>query len=287
MPNYQRTFAADQIGGNGESGACELTLDHIDLDRLDADADFFEPLDRRFDVGALAIEFQAHNPDFIGHARLANVGDHAANFGELPDQRLLDELGRIHQPQAGSAVVRWRSPLVLRADFLDLVGMNLTSGDGGNDADFVAIFERRLLVLQKANVFLVHINIHEPAHFAFFIDQTFLDAGIAGLQFDDGGANGGGFDLHNFLVVGQFAQRSWNSYFFCHKLIMQFTVRQVFIAASRALEFAQAGLDFARLAHMTNHCIERLQAVAGDAEHGGIIRPESCPRQSVSWRRRP
>ena len=50
-----------------------LTLDHVDLDRFDADADFSEPFDGGFDVGALTVEFQAHDANLIGHAALAEL----------------------------------------------------------------------------------------------------------------------------------------------------------------------------------------------------------------------
>src|SRR6266851_395034 len=49
---------------------------------------------------------------------------------------------------------------------------DLSAGNRRNDADFVALFQRRLLVLQKANVFLVDIHIHKPAHLALVIHQA-------------------------------------------------------------------------------------------------------------------
>ena len=33
---------------------------------------------------------------------------------------------------------------------------------------------------------------------------------------DEGGADGDGIDFDDFLVVGQLAERSWDSYFFSH-----------------------------------------------------------------------
>ena len=59
--------------GHGLTGP--LTLNHIDLNRLDFDANFFEPFDGGLDIGALAVELQADDADFIGDARLADVGD--------------------------------------------------------------------------------------------------------------------------------------------------------------------------------------------------------------------
>src|SRR4051812_2852101 len=78
-----------------------LTLDHIDFHRFDAHTDFLEPLDGGFDVGAFAFQFQADDADLVSDAALANVGDNWKFLAELPDERLLDQLGRIHQPQTG------------------------------------------------------------------------------------------------------------------------------------------------------------------------------------------
>src|SRR2546427_12913675 len=64
---------------------------------------------------------------------------------------------------------------------------NLASSAGysGDDADLIPVFERRLLVLEEADVFLINIDVHEPAHFTVVIHQPLFDAGIAGLQLDD------------------------------------------------------------------------------------------------------
>jgi hypothetical protein len=67
----------------------------------------------------------------------------------------------------------------------------LTTRDGGDDADFVPVFERRFLVLKEADVFFIHIDVYKAADFAFFIHKTFLDAGKAGLQLSNGLADGG------------------------------------------------------------------------------------------------
>ena len=93
----------------------------------------------------------------------------------------------------------------------------LAAGDGGDDADFVAIFERRLAVFEEADVLLVDIDVDEAAHLAFFIHETFLDAGEARLQFDERLADGGGVDFDELLVVGQLAERRGDADFFWHK----------------------------------------------------------------------
>ena len=75
--------------------------------------------------------------------------------------------------------------------------------------------------MQEANVLLVHVNIHEATHFAFFVEETFLDAGITALEFDDSGADGIGVHFHKLLVVGELPQRRGNSNFGRHNSIKQ------------------------------------------------------------------
>jgi len=89
----------------------------------------------------------------------------------------------------------------------------LAAGDGGDDADFVAVLERRLAVFEEADVLLVDIDVDEAAHLALVIHEAFLDAGEARLQFDDRLADGGGVDFDQLLVVGQLAERCWDSDF--------------------------------------------------------------------------
>src|SRR6185369_91870 len=91
--------------------------------------------------------------------------------------------------------------------FLVLIGMGafLYSRNGGDDADFVTVFQSGLLVLQKANIFFVDVHVDEPPHRAGFVHQPFFDAGVTGLQLADGFTHGAGGDLDDFFVVGQFS----------------------------------------------------------------------------------
>ena len=101
----------------------------------------------------------------------------------------------------------------------------LTSRNRRDDADFIAVFERRLAVFEEADVLLVDIDVHEAAHLAFFIHEAFLDAGEARLQFDERLADGGGVDFDQLLVVGQLAERRGDADFFWHKFNFNFCVR--------------------------------------------------------------
>src|SRR2546423_886050 len=92
-----------------------------------------------------------------------------------------------------------------------------TAGYRRDNADFIAILQLRLLILEEANILFVHIDIDEAAHGPRIIEQAFLDAGIARLQFGESVADGLGIDFDQFFVVRQFAQWSWDSNFLCHK----------------------------------------------------------------------
>ena len=89
----------------------------------------------------------------------------------------------------------------------------LAAGDGGDDADLVAVFERGLAVLEETDVLLVDVDVDEAADLAFFIDEAFLDSGEAGLELVDGLADVGGVDFDQLLVVGQLAERGGDADF--------------------------------------------------------------------------
>ena len=76
-----------------------------------------------------------------------------------------------------------------------------------NDADFVAVLEGGGLVLEEADVLLVHIHVHEAADFALVVEQAVLDAGIFGLHLSDGRADIRGGDGDEFLAAGELTER--------------------------------------------------------------------------------
>src|SRR5271155_4829104 len=97
-----------------------------------------------------------------------------------------------------------------------------TSRDRRDDADLITVLERRIAVFEEADVLLVDIDVDEAAHLAFFIHETFLDAGETRLQFDERLADGGGVDFDQLLVIGQLAERRGDADFFWHKLNFNF-----------------------------------------------------------------
>src|SRR5262245_56179856 len=73
----------------------------------------------------------------------------------------------------------------------------LASGDRGDDADFVAVFDRGGLLFEEADVFPVDVDVDETAHVAGFVAQAVFQAGIGLVKIVDqladvspGGADG-------------------------------------------------------------------------------------------------
>jgi hypothetical protein len=77
-----------------------LALDDVDFDGFDVHAIFFQPFNCCFHFVARAVQFQADNPDFVGDAGLADVGDDFELVADFPDKRLFNEPGRVHKPQS-------------------------------------------------------------------------------------------------------------------------------------------------------------------------------------------
>src|SRR6185295_11175579 len=84
------------------------------------------------------------------------------------------------------------------------------AGDGRDDGDLVRVLDRRLQVLEEADVLVVGEDVHEAPDLAALVADALLDPGElrfeAGDEITDGGARGR--DL--FLAVRQLAQRSGN-----------------------------------------------------------------------------
>src|ERR1041385_2979062 len=74
-------------------------LDRIDFDRLDLDAEFFEPRDCLLDFLPFAFERKGRKADLVDHAALADIRHDIEGFTEFPDDGPGDELRREHQPE--------------------------------------------------------------------------------------------------------------------------------------------------------------------------------------------
>lgn len=95
----------------------------------------------------------------------------------------------------------------------------LTSSNGWDDADFVAIFDRGGFVLLEANVFVVNEDIHESADIALLITDAFDEAGMGCIQGRENFANVGPLNGDYFLFVGELAQWRRDSDLCWHKFL--------------------------------------------------------------------
>jgi hypothetical protein len=83
----------------------------------------------------------------------------------------------------------------------------LASCNGRNDADFVVGLNRGCRFLQKPDVFAVDENVYKTADRAFFIADSFLDAGECLFKVGDHFPYSGAFGLDEVQVIGEFPQR--------------------------------------------------------------------------------
>ena len=74
----------------------------------------------------------------------------------------------------------------------------------------------RLLILQKPNVLLIHVNVDETAHRPAIVHQAFPNAWEPRLEFRNRAADSICLDLDEFFVVGELPERSGNAYFCGH-----------------------------------------------------------------------
>ena len=92
----------------------------------------------------------------------------------------------------------------------------LASGNCGNDAHLVTWFYDRLGVLKKPNIFVIHKDVYESANVILVIANPFFQTGVALFQVVDEIPDRRTFDLNDFLILGQFAKRSWNTDWYRH-----------------------------------------------------------------------
>ena len=105
------------------------------------------------------------------------------------------------------------------AVFLDRDGTLIEERGHLDRIDFLELFPwtpDAIRLLNRAGYAAVVIT-NQSAIGRGIIDEPFLNAGIPGLQLLDRGADGARLDLNQFLVVGQFAERSGNANVDWHK----------------------------------------------------------------------
>src|SRR5579871_2308648 len=97
-------------------------------------------------------------------------------------------------------------------------GRSAAAGDGGDDADGVAVFGGSGFLREVANVFVVDVDIDEAAELTVFSEEVLLQ--IAKLRCESAQcfADGRGADFGGVALAGVDPERGWNHYFHCHLL---------------------------------------------------------------------
>src|ERR1700729_613360 len=97
-------------------------------------------------------------------------------------------------------------------------GRNAAAGDGGDDADGVAVFGGRGLFGEVTDVFVVDVDIDEAAEFTVFGEEVFLQ--IAELRCESAQcfADGASADFGGVALARVNPERRRNHDFHCHLL---------------------------------------------------------------------
>src|SRR5438105_5698974 len=89
--------------------------------------------------------------------------------------------------------------------------LRLPAGDGGDDGDFVALFDRGRFVVEETDVLVVEKHVDETADVAVFIADALFESGIGLIEVLDQFADVCAAGLDEFLFPGEFAQWSWDA----------------------------------------------------------------------------
>src|SRR5689334_9397785 len=90
------------------------------------------------------------------------------------------------------------------------------TGDRGHDADGVAVFSRRVFLLQIANILVVEVNIHEAANAAILGIEVLAQVRIGSGKLFQGLANRSGIELHACLLARKLPQSGRNFQLYSH-----------------------------------------------------------------------
>jgi hypothetical protein len=79
--------------------------------------------------------------------------------------------------------------------------MNLPTGDGGDDGQFVTGFELGVEVVHEANIFVVDVDVDKPIEFTFGLEQTLAKVGVLGVDGFEHSLDGLAGDLELGLTI--------------------------------------------------------------------------------------
>ena len=90
------------------------------------------------------------------------------------------------------------------------------AGNGGDDANFVAIVELGVLIVQKSDILAVDVEVDESTQLALLIAEASLDAWKLLIELVKQVMNAATFAFDAGLVAGKFLQWGWNQNFDRH-----------------------------------------------------------------------
>ena len=90
------------------------------------------------------------------------------------------------------------------------------AGNGRNDADGIAVFGRRVLFREIANIFIIHVHIDKAAQPAVLGKKVLTQVGILGRETAERLADRSGIELRGITLPGLRAKRRWNHNFHGH-----------------------------------------------------------------------
>src|ERR1700761_1136569 len=90
------------------------------------------------------------------------------------------------------------------------------AGDGGHDADGVAVFGGSGVFREVADVFVVEVDIDEAAEFSIFSEEVFAQIAELRCEAAECFADGSSADFGGVALAGVNPERGWNHDFHCH-----------------------------------------------------------------------
>src|SRR5580700_4754856 len=94
------------------------------------------------------------------------------------------------------------------------------AGYGGDDANCVAVFGRRVFFCQITDVFVVDVDVDEAAKLAVFGKQVFAQIAELRGQVTESFADGRGGEFGGVALAGVDSQRRWDHYFYRHLVLL-------------------------------------------------------------------
>ncbi len=129
-----------------------------------------------------------------------------------------------------------RSPLVLIANrpFVSISIIKhlvspLPARDGGHNAHFIAVPQRSIEIVKKANVLIIHVNIEKWIELRWAFEEPGFDADGYGLEAFKGLGDIGAIGFDDGDAIGVCSQGRGNSDFHAHDIFFQINLKSFYL----------------------------------------------------------